>query len=86
MRPMRPMRPMRLMGLIGLIGLIGLMGLISCSKEQDEPEPEPVVQEVISFSGSLQEATEVTAGTRAESTTPLSDIVQAFNVWAFKVN
>ena len=66
------------------MGLIILMALWSCSKEQDEPEPEPVVQEVISFSGSLQEATEVTAGTRAESTTPLSDIVQAFNVWAFK--
>ena len=63
------------------VGLfIVLMIFISCSQEQVEPQP--MLQEVISFSGGLQEETDVTAGTRAE--TSLSDYVHSFQVWAFK--
>jgi len=70
--------PMRLIGLISLMGLMGLMG---CSKEQVE---EPVLQEAICFNGGLQENTDITAGTRAEEGTPLSDLANTFQVWAFK--
>ena len=75
------MRPMRLMRLMGLMGLIGLMGLMSCSKEQEDPQP--LLQEVISFSGGLQEGSDVVAGTRAETSLAASG-VHSFQVWAFK--
>lgn len=97
MRPIRPIGPIGLIGLIrlirpigpigpipiGLIGLIGLISLISCSKEQLS-EPEPQWQDAICFNGGLQAETDIAAGTRAESVTPLSEKVQSFQVWAFK--
>lgn len=61
------------------------MGLISCSKEQaEEPEPEQPLQEAICFSGGLQEETDISAGTRAETESPLHEKVQSFKVWAYK--
>ena len=51
------------------------------SKEQVE---EPVLQEAICFNGGLQENSDITAGTRAEEGTPLSDLANTFQVWAFK--
>ncbi|MBO4564659.1 MAG: four helix bundle suffix domain-containing protein [Bacteroidaceae bacterium] len=72
----------RLIGPISLIGLMSFIGLISCSKEQIE-EPEPLVQEVISFSGGLQEENDVVAGTRTETSLAGKGIT-SFQVWAFK--
>ena len=62
--------------------LIVFMIFISCSKEQIE-EPEPLVQEVISFSGGLQEENDVVAGTRTETSLAGKGIT-SFQVWAFK--
>lgn len=90
---MGPMGPMGPMGLIGLIGLMGLMGLMGCSGDSAElpeptPEPTPVVETAITFSG--QQGAEQ-AVTRANGTTragtPLSDAgVTSFKVWGYKNN